>query len=52
MYAVIPVRGSENEESPVALRFRKKRLIDWTIDEAMKSKKYQTLLLLLLMKRF
>ncbi len=44
--AVIPVRGSENEESPVALRFLgKKRLIDWTIDEAMKSKKISDIII-------
>ncbi len=44
--AVIPVRGSENDEIPVALRFLgKKRLIDWTIDEAMKSKKISDIII-------
>ena len=38
--AIIPVRGTfENEESSALKFLGKKRLIDWTIDEAIKSKK-------------
>lgn len=44
--AVIPVRGSEDDENPNALRFLgKKRLIDWTIDEAIKSKKISDIII-------
>ena len=37
--AVVPIRGSENNTKSVALKkLGKKRVIDWTIDEALKSK--------------
>ena len=44
--AVVPIRGSENNTKSVALKkLGKKRVIDWTIDEALKSKKISKIII-------
>lgn len=44
--AVIPVRGTSDSKEATALKFLgKKRLIDWTIDEAIKSKKITNIII-------
>lgn len=44
--AVIPIRGSENNSESVALKkLGKKKVIDWTIDEILKSKKISKIII-------
>ena len=44
--AVIPIRGSENKSESVALKkLGHKKVIDWTIDEVLKSKKISKIII-------